>query len=411
MRTMSRTFVGVSAAVLAAVSVLSMGAVSAAGAQEFSSVTPVRDLDTRTNHSVVLGNSTVALTAAQLHVQAGNTAVLNVTVTQPTNAGFLTVYPGSGATPTASTLNFLAGKTVTNLVMVPIGGDGTVDFHYTGTGSLALIVDTVGELGAGLGHDSYVSVNPSRILDTRYGIGGVQGPIGGDTRIGLTVANNGGVPAGADAVVVNLTTTDTENSGFLKAYSSDLTSLPITSVSNWAKGQTVANLAVVQIGSDGKIDLVTQSDDSAQFIADVVGYFTKSDTDGLYTPGAQPVRVLDTRYGIGTGGTPAKIGPKGAVLLHLGGVNGVPSTGKTAVYLNLTATNATGTGYLTLTPYGGSDSTSSSLNFSAGVTVANATVMPLGDDGDILVTNGGATPVDVIADLYGFFNKQPAVNQ
>lgn len=405
MQKISRVVAGLAAAALLTGSALGAAPISAAaaGAQEFSSQTPVRDFDTRTLHGMVVGNSTVVLTAAQLHVAVGETAVLNVTVTQPTAKGFLTVYPDQDTTPIASTLNFVAGQTVANLVAVPVGADGKVAFHDSGTGNLQLVVDTVGELGSGTGHDTYTPVDPSRIMDTRYGIG-FQGPIGGDTLMDVPVVNHGGVPAGADAVVVNLTTTQTANNGFLKAYSSDLTSLPITSVSNWAKGQTVANLAVVQIGADGKIDLVNESNEAAQFIVDVVGYFTRTDSATKYTANAQPIRVLDTRYGIGTGHA-ATIGPSGGtILLHLSGANNVPTTGTTAVYLNVTVTDAIGAGYLTLYPWGESEPTESTMNFAAGGTIANATVMRLGTGGTIAVVNHGSTPINVIADLYGYFH-------
>ncbi|MGO9301335.1 MAG: hypothetical protein ACLQEG_13500, partial [Acidimicrobiales bacterium] len=60
----------------------------------------------------VTGLGTVPATAS--------TAVLNVTVTNPTDAGFLTVFPeGETPMPTVSNLNFSSGETVANLVTVP----------------------------------------------------------------------------------------------------------------------------------------------------------------------------------------------------------------------------------------------------------------------------------------------------
>src|SRR5690606_22389862 len=46
-----------------------------------------------------------------------STVVLNVTVDSPTAQGFLTVWP-EGAAPEVSNLNFEAGQTVANLVVV-----------------------------------------------------------------------------------------------------------------------------------------------------------------------------------------------------------------------------------------------------------------------------------------------------
>jgi hypothetical protein len=52
--------------------------------------------------------------------------VLNVTVTGPTGAGFVTVFPCDAAQPTASNLNYAAGQTVPNLVITRVSANGTV---------------------------------------------------------------------------------------------------------------------------------------------------------------------------------------------------------------------------------------------------------------------------------------------
>ena len=51
--------------------------------------------------------------------------VLNVTVTEPVAAGFVTVFP-CGERPLASNVNVVAGQTVPNLVVVPVSAAGTV---------------------------------------------------------------------------------------------------------------------------------------------------------------------------------------------------------------------------------------------------------------------------------------------
>ena len=57
---------------------------------------------------------------------AASSVVLNVTATGPTSAGFVTVYPCGITTPLASSLNFEAGSTVANAVIVKVGTDGKV---------------------------------------------------------------------------------------------------------------------------------------------------------------------------------------------------------------------------------------------------------------------------------------------
>ena len=50
---------------------------------------------------------------------------------------------GPAAAPEASNLNFTAGETIPNLVIVPVGADGKVDF-YNDAGSVNLVADLAG---------------------------------------------------------------------------------------------------------------------------------------------------------------------------------------------------------------------------------------------------------------------------
>ena len=53
-------------------------------------------------------------------------AVLNVTVTEATGSGFVTVYPCNETRPVASTLNYVAGTTIANLAVATTTTDGKV---------------------------------------------------------------------------------------------------------------------------------------------------------------------------------------------------------------------------------------------------------------------------------------------
>ena len=70
------------------------------------------------------------------------TAVLNVTVTEPELAGYLTVYPCGIEPPLASNLNYVPGQTVANAVLVKVGEGGNVClFNSTAT---HIVVDVMG---------------------------------------------------------------------------------------------------------------------------------------------------------------------------------------------------------------------------------------------------------------------------
>ncbi|MCX5607512.1 hypothetical protein OHB39_07955 [Streptomyces sp. NBC_00047] len=120
-----------------------------ANGSTFSAGSPVRLLDTRTGTGARAGavgqGGVVSLQVAGVEgvPLTGVTAVvLNVTVTNPTQDGHLIVQPHGVARPNVSNLNFLAGQTVSNLVVVPVV-DGRVTF-YNNTGSADVIADLNG---------------------------------------------------------------------------------------------------------------------------------------------------------------------------------------------------------------------------------------------------------------------------
>jgi uncharacterized delta-60 repeat protein len=125
------------------------------------------------------------------------------------------------------------------------------------------------------------------------------------------------------------------------------------------------------------------------------------DPAGSYHPVA-PVRLLDTRAGVGS--TAAPLGPASVRAMQITGRGGVPSTGVTAVVLNVTVTEPTQTSFLTAWPDGPSRPLVSNLNFGAAVTVANMVVVKVGDGGRVnLYNHSGST--HVVADLAGWYGR------
>src|SRR5579885_329213 len=135
--------------------------------------------------------------------------VLNVTVTGPTAASYLTVYPAGEALPLAANLNFTAGQTVPTPVTAKVGANGQVSI-YNSAGSTHVIADVAGwyDVGADLSGAGYHPLTPSRILDTRTGNGAPAAPVGPGATLNLQITGRGGVPAtGVSAVVLNVTVT------------------------------------------------------------------------------------------------------------------------------------------------------------------------------------------------------------
>jgi hypothetical protein len=197
--------------------------------------------------------------------------VLNLTATDPTDSSFITAYPDGDAVPISSNLNFTTGETIPNLVVVPVGADGAVDF-YNHTGSTDLVADLEGYYTSS-GGSSYVPLSPSRVLDTRNGTGGYSAPVGPGGTVSLQITGADGVPAsGVTAVVLNVTATNPTDSSFVTVYP-DGEAVPTASNLNFTAGETIPNLVLVPVGADGKIDFYNHTG-STDLVADLEGFYT-----------------------------------------------------------------------------------------------------------------------------------------
>ena len=206
-------------------------------------------------------------------MQPGATAaVLNVTVTGATAPSFLTVFPAGGTPPTASNLNFAAGQTVPNQVVVQLGTGGAITF-FNAVGSVQVIVDVAGYFtAAGDATGSrFFPVVDHRILDTRTNTGGFFTPIAAGHPIHLAVTGQGGVIDGAAAVVANATVTGPTAAGFLTVFPTG-ENPPTASNLNFVRGQTVANLVSAEIGSGGDVDVFNAAG-SVSALVDVAGWY------------------------------------------------------------------------------------------------------------------------------------------
>lgn len=246
----------------------------------YNSLPPARVLDTRNGTGGTLapvgagGTIELKVTDAGGVPAAGGTAVaLNVTATNVSGAeSFLTIWPSGSSRPVASNLNFIAGQTVPNLVIVKVGDGGKVAI-YNNVGTVDVVADTQGYFAAT--GSTYFAENPQRILDSRNGTGtgGAIGQLGQGNTLDVQVTGVGGVPANATAVALNVTVADSPGpDSFLTVYPAG-TTRPLASNLNFVAGQTIPNLVIAKIGTNGKVTLYNNLG-STVVIADVQGYFT-----------------------------------------------------------------------------------------------------------------------------------------
>jgi hypothetical protein len=238
----------------------------------YTATAPQRLLDTRTAnplHTGPLGAGQTLRLPVGYRLPAGTTsAVLRVTATAPTTAGFVTAF-GGGSVPNASTEDFTAGQTVTNLVVVPVAADGTITL-YNRAGNTQLVVDLAGGYTTAGGR-AFTPTDPARLLDTRYGTGAPAKPLSAGQSVQVKVAGLDGVPADATDVLINLTATEPTTASFLTAYA-DQSAQPAVSTVNFTVGQTVPTLALVPVGPDGCIRIANHGG-TTEVIADLQGYY------------------------------------------------------------------------------------------------------------------------------------------
>jgi hypothetical protein len=277
------------------------------------------------------------------------------------------------------------------------------DVYYRSMVSLpGLTTDDVGGV-ATYAPTTYHALTPSRILDTRNGIG-LSGPSASHSARAFQVTGAGGVPAGATAVTGNVTVTAQTSAGYLYIGPTS-TNNPTSSTLNFPVGDDRANGVTVALSGTGSLSVTfvaPTSGPTAHVIFDVTGYFTP-DTSGATYHALTPTRILDSRSG--TGLTGAFVSHTARTFAAAGGTSGVPAKA-TAVTGNMTVTGQGSAGYLFIGPTAMNNPTSSTLNFPVGDDRANGVTVALGTGGSLSITfvaPGPGPTTHVIFDVTGYF--------
>lgn len=182
--------------------------------------------------------------------------IANVTAVDPDGNGYASVWPSGTPQPNASNVNFVAGRTIANLAVLPVGADGSIAL-FNSSGSTHFIVDVLGWFPSG----SFGPVAPSRILDTRAGGSTIDGiglrgvALESTEMLNFGVLGRAGVPSsGVRFVILNVTAVDPQGSGYASLWPTGGLE-PNTSNLNFSAGQTVPNLVVSAVGPSGQISL------------------------------------------------------------------------------------------------------------------------------------------------------------
>ncbi len=247
---------------------------AAPGALGFHVATPARLYDSRTP-----SRRWAARETRRIAVPAAQAVTINVTATAPAADGFVTVAPCAAPRPDVSTLNFLAGATVANLVEV---GAANGEICVYSSARTDVLIDLVGTFDGNPGGLHYQAVTPTRLVDTRVGLGSARGRVAYEPNPFAVLPANApvaltSVPAGPTALVVSLVAAAPTRDGWavVTACREPATAIPYsTSTLNFVAGATVANLSIVGAPAATGEPICTFADAPAFHVVDLVGWFT-----------------------------------------------------------------------------------------------------------------------------------------
>jgi murein DD-endopeptidase MepM/ murein hydrolase activator NlpD len=309
---------------------------------------------------------------AGLPVGQVDAVVVNITVVDAGADLFLTAWPSGQDRPGTSNLNVRAGQTRPNLVVSKVGPDGRFNIA-TGGAFADVLVDLQGWFAKGGG---FRSIGPTRLLDSRSTKTRVKaGEI-------VDVATN---LAPGEGAIVNVTGVDPTSAGFITAWPSGAPK-PDTSNLNLATGETAANLAIVAVGTGGKLSF--SSSMATDLVVDIMGAVSSAD----FRP-VGPTRLLDSRT------QPQKLsgdgGSKSSLFLEPGSPQG------DSVVLNVTVVDPSSDGFVTIVPDLSTGDATSNVNGRRGETTPNLAVVSVGNLNRIGVSWSMTT--HLLVDLFGVF--------
>jgi hypothetical protein len=361
-------------------------------------IVPERLVDTRLN----LGASRLAASTTKRIQIAGRGGVpadaqaisANFTVVGPEVASYLSIWNCSASRPTVSTLNFDSMQTVPNGANVPLDATGGVCVFSPS--STDLVVDVNGYFSpTASGH--FASVAPARLLDTRSGLGAPSRLDAFSTTV-LRVTGAEGIPEGATAAMLNVTSVYPAYNGFVTVYPCDAPRPTVSSL-NPSVWTITPNNVVTPVAADGTVCIYTST--PVDLVVDITGSVNAAATYE-FVPAA-PFRLTDTRDRSRVemqGGANGLVVAQGQTLvIQVAGTRGI-AAGAKGISANFTAVGASTWGYLTVWPCG-ERPTTSVVNFGQLNAIANGAQVPLSESGQLCVY--ASNPTHVIIDVNGWW--------
>ena len=380
-------------------------------------VSPIRLLDTRSGNGLS-GKLTAGVPrtfeitgrGGPSNIPTGATAVTaNVTIVNSSAASSVYLGPAEIANPPSATINFNRNDVTAYGSTISISATGTMSLTYMATsGTTDLVIDVAGYFAPDATGDTYHTMTPVRLLDTRTGNGQkVKSKLKANVPFTFTIRGHGGVPKEAVAVTGNVTAANA-TAGWAVYIGPKAIVKPSVSTLNFAKGQTRANSVTVSLSSGGTLSatFLSSGRNTVDLVFDVTGYFTADTSGAKFVPLATPTYLLDTRTGSGLTGKPTANSPRTIPVRGFAVVpaNATAITGIVSVY------NQSSSWAVFLGPDPTPKPSVSNLNFLKTDNCANGFAVALNKtNGSLSVTYmgpAGAT-TDVVIVVTGYFVPTP----
>jgi hypothetical protein len=244
---------------------------------------------------------------------------------------------------------------------------------------------------SGKGGDYVPLAGYARVLNTVNGTGTTKGVRGPASTTQFQVLGTAGVPStNVRAVFVTITTKAPTAVTYLSLYKGDLTTRPGGQQVNVAAGDNLSNTAVVEVGSNGKLNLYNNAG-NIDVIVDVMGYFTTitaASGPGGFVPVPSDPTVLSVT-GVAAGATRT---------VNL--LGGIAPAGVPAVFVDLQVSGATADGWIGAVPTGGTGEHPVLANENG--TTSHGAWVRVAADGRANLINRGTGTVNLLVRLLGY---------
>jgi hypothetical protein len=315
--------------------------------------------------------------------------MLNVAVMSDGGTDHLTVYPSDAAKPDATFMRYRSDAWFQNMLPVKVGPDGNIKITNDDESAVTLYVDVHGYTLSSAGATPGLTFHPLKSAR----IGSITVPANGTATV--EPLGKAGIPASGVSDVTFSITARSATTGKLTVYPSG-ESQPTGTNLDYGLDKWLQNHVWTKLGADGKAIIKNSGSQSLVVAVDATGYFVDSQAP---VAGTTLVPLISGRLANGV-----SVASRATYTHSPLGRAGVPSTGVSAVWINVTTYGTAGH----IRPRTSTDTPITHLVTTPGdTTYSGGMPAKLAADGTISLYNDSSGATTLWIDVFGYF-KTPS---